>query len=83
VHVAALLPGFTRTEFHAANNVEISYLPDIAWLDADTVARSGLDAVAAGRPLAVPGSQYKVAASTVRLLPRTLVRALAHRYRHV
>jgi hypothetical protein len=83
VHVTALLPGFTHTEFHEANNVEISYLPSIAWLDADPVARAGLDAVAAGRPLAVPGPQYKVAASTVRLLPRSLLRHLARRYRRV
>jgi len=83
IHVTALLPGFTHTEFHAANDVEISYLPDIAWLDPDTVARAGLDAVAAGRPLAVPGAQYKLAASTVQLAPRSLLRALARRYRGV
>jgi short-subunit dehydrogenase len=83
VHVTALLPGFTQTEFHAANNVDISYLPRLAWLDPDAVARAGLDAVAAGRPLAVPGAQYKLAAGTVRLLPRSLLRHLAHRYRHV
>ena len=83
VHVTALLPGFTQTEFHVANNVEISYLPKLAWLDPDTVAQAGLDAVATGRPLAVPGAQYKLAAGTVRLLPRSLLRALAHRYRHV
>jgi short-subunit dehydrogenase len=83
VYVTALLPGFTHTEFHAANDVEISYLPKIAWLDADTVATVGLDAVAAGRPLAVPGPQYKLAAGTVRLLPRSALRYLAHRYRHV
>jgi uncharacterized protein len=83
IHVTALLPGFTHTEFHAANDVEISYLPDLAWLDADAVARAGLDAVAAGRPLAVPGPQYKLAASTVRLAPRSLLRALARRYRGV
>jgi short-subunit dehydrogenase len=83
IHVTALLPGFTRTEFHSANNVEVSHLPQIAWLDADPVAQAGLDAVAAGRPLAVPGPQYKLAASTVRLLPRSLLRQLARRYRDV
>jgi short-subunit dehydrogenase len=81
VHVSALLPGFTHTEFHAANHVEISYLPSIAWLDADAVARSGLNAVALGRPVAVPGPQYKLAAGAVRLLPRALLRHLSHRYR--
>jgi uncharacterized protein len=83
VHVTALLPGFTRTEFHSANDVEISYLPSVAWLDADTVARAGLDAVATGRPLAVPGPQYKLAAGAVRFLPRAALRHLAHRYRGV
>ena len=83
VHVSALLPGFTHTEFHAANDVEISYLPSVAWLDPDAVARVGLDAVATGRPVAIPGPQYKLAAATVRLLPRAALRHLAHRYRRV
>ena len=83
VHVTALLPGFTHTEFHTVNEVEVSYLPSVAWLDADAVARAGLDAVAAGRPVAVPGPQYKLAAGAVRLLPRAALRHLAHRYRHV
>ncbi|HEX4254483.1 MAG TPA: short-chain dehydrogenase, partial [Streptosporangiaceae bacterium] len=60
-----------------------SYLPSVAWLDADTVAQAGLDAVAAGRPVAIPGPQYKLAAATVRLLPRAALRHLAHRYRRV
>jgi uncharacterized protein len=83
VHVTTLLPGFTRTEFHTANDVEVSYLPSVAWLDADTVARAGLDAVAVGRPVAIPGPQYKLAAATVRLLPRAALRQLSHRYRRV
>jgi hypothetical protein len=83
VHVTALCPGFTHTEFHATNDVEIGYLPKIAWLDADAVAQAGLDAVAAGRPLAVPGSQYKLAAGAVRVLPRSALRQLAHRFRRV
>jgi uncharacterized protein len=83
VHVTALVPGFTHTEFHAANDVEISYLPKLAWLDADAVARAGLTAVTAGRPVAVPGPQYKVAAGAVRLLPRAALRQLAHRFRRV
>ena len=51
--------------------------------DRRTGDHDGLDAVAAGRPLAVPGAQYKLAASTVRLAPRSLLRALARRYRGV
>jgi short-subunit dehydrogenase len=77
VHVTALCPGFTRTEFHAANNVEIGYLPSVAWLEADDVARAGLAAVAEGRVLAVPGAQYKVAAGAARVLPGAVLRQLA------
>ena len=54
VHVTALLPGFTQTEFHAANDVEVSYLPKLAWLDPDTVAQArpgrGGRGPPAGRP---------------------------------
>jgi hypothetical protein len=74
VHVTALCPGFTRTEFHEANNVDIGYLPKLAWLDADDVARAGLDAVAEGRAVVVPGVQYKLAAGAARMLPRGALR---------
>lgn len=67
VHVTALCPGFTRTdEQHAAN---------LLWLRRTDVARAGLAAVTAGRPLCVPGLQYKVAAPLLRLIPRPLLRA--------
>lgn len=77
VHVTALCPGFTRTEFHAVGNAPIGYLPKVAWLDADDVARAGLAAVAEGRAVVVPGMQYKVAAGAARLLPRTALRRVA------
>jgi uncharacterized protein len=83
VHVTALCPGLTRTEFHAANNVDPGYLPKLAWLDADDVARAGLDAVAAGRAVAVPSVQYKVAAGAVRMVPRGALRRMARLVRPV
>ena len=51
VHVTALCPGFTRTDGRGRS---ASGPAALAWLDADQVARAGLDAVAAGRVLAVP-----------------------------
>ena len=47
VHVTALCPGFTYTEFHDVNGMRarVSKLPTWLWLDADAVARQGLDAV--------------------------------------
>jgi hypothetical protein len=83
VHVTALCPGFTRSEFHTANNVEVGYLPKLAWLEADDVARDGLTAVAEGRALAVPGVQYKVAAGVIKAAPRTALRQMARLFRPV
>ncbi|MFA1549581.1 SDR family NAD(P)-dependent oxidoreductase [Actinomadura chokoriensis] len=71
VHVTALCPGFTRTEDDVPSN--------LLWLRRDDVARAGLDAVAAGRALCVPGMQYKAALPALKLVPRPLLRAAVNR----
>jgi uncharacterized protein len=71
VHVTALCPGFTRTDGSGRSG------PALAWLDVDQVARAGLDAVAAGRVLAVPGAQYKSVVSLTRVVPRAVMRSAA------
>jgi len=72
VHVTALCPGFTRTELGGQAG---SGAASLAWLDADKVARAGLDAVAAGRVLSVPGAQYKSVVSLTRIMPRGVLRS--------
>jgi uncharacterized protein len=72
VHVTALCPGFTRTE--APPEGSEAGLPAFAWLDASRVARAGLDAVASGRVICVPGAQYKSVVPLARLVPRRAVR---------
>ena len=74
VHVTALCPGLTRTEFHADGHEGTSSAPAFAWRDADRGARAGLDAVAAGRPVSVPGAQYKAIAGLARIVPRRILR---------
>ncbi|TDD76858.1 SDR family NAD(P)-dependent oxidoreductase [Actinomadura rubrisoli] len=74
VHVTALCPGFTRTEDDAP--------PNLLWLRREDVARAGLDAVATGRALSVPGAQYKAALPALRLVPRPLLRAAVNRMWH-
>ncbi len=69
VHVTALCPGLTKTEFQSNSNTE-GYerdIPSLAWTSADQVADEGLKDVVANRVISVPGLQYKalVAASTV------------------
>ncbi len=73
VHVTALCPGLTRTEPHGAGRGGAAAAA-FGWLEAGRVARAGLDAVAAGRPVAVPGAQYKAVVPLARAAPRWLLR---------
>lgn len=79
VHVTALCPGLTRTEFQRVSNTE-SYadkFPGFAWTSPELVAQSGLDAVVANRTIAVPGAQYRAYTSLVGLAPRWARRRLS------
>jgi short-subunit dehydrogenase len=58
--VTALLPGFTRTEFHDAGGINRTVVPGPAWMKADVVARAGLRAVGRGRAQCVPGLGYRI-----------------------
>ncbi|MEI2730995.1 MAG: SDR family oxidoreductase [Dermatophilaceae bacterium] len=77
VTVTAVCPGFTHTEFHSRAAINMSRLPEFLWLDADAVARAGLDDVAKGRTVSVPGWQYKALVGLLRVAPRGLVRRLS------
>lgn len=74
VTVTAVCPGFTRTEFHRRGGMNMSKLPAWMWLDADAVAREGLEDAAAGKVISVPGWQYKTLVALLRTAPRPLVR---------
>lgn len=77
VHVTALCPGFTRTDFQARANVATGRLPRFVWAEAGPVVDAGLEALAANRALCVPGWVNKVVAFAPRLSPRAAVRATA------
>jgi short-subunit dehydrogenase len=81
IHVTALCPGFTRSEFHDVTGVRttVSRLPSWLWMDAPTVARQGFDAVMAGTPIYINGRVNRTVAALARLLPQTIVSALARR----
>jgi uncharacterized protein len=74
VTVTNLLPGFTRTEFHAVSAISRSIVPSFAWMSAEAVARGGLDAVAQGRAQCVPGLGYRILSVVSSLTPKTLSR---------
>ena len=76
VRVTALCPGLTKTEFQSVSSSE-SYAgqyPRVMWTSVDLVARTGLDSVAKGRALAIPGWQYKAMGVAVGLMPRRALR---------
>ena len=71
VHVTALCPGFTYSEFHDVTGTreEMRRMPKAMWLAADRVAREGYDAVMRNRAISIPGAQYKTITALARLLP--------------
>ena len=76
IKVSALCPGFTRTEFHQRGRMKMAGLPNFMWLNSDVlVAKAWKDAVS-GKPVSIPGWQYKTLMGVISLLPRSIVRRL-------
>ena len=74
VHVTAVCPGYTHTEFHQRADMNISEIPQWMWLDVDQVVERALADVRRGHAVSVPGRQYKVLSALARHAPRALVR---------
>lgn len=74
VSATALCPGFTHTEFHERGEMDVSYLPDIAWLDAPDVVREAIADSRAGRAVSVPSARYKAVVGLLQVTPRFLLR---------
>ncbi|MGH9346662.1 MAG: SDR family NAD(P)-dependent oxidoreductase [Vicinamibacterales bacterium] len=81
VHVTAVCPGFTFTEFHDVSGTRdiVSRMPSFMWMTATAVARHGCDAVMAGRRVSVPGRVNSAIATLARLLPPRIVHAMNRR----
>jgi short-subunit dehydrogenase len=82
VHVTALCPGFTYTEFHDVNGTrELASrsVPAWMWLGADEVAAAGYEAMEANRAVCVPGAPNKAIAAFAKVLPDDWALALMAR----
>ncbi|MCB0976046.1 MAG: SDR family oxidoreductase [Acidimicrobiales bacterium] len=64
--------GFGETAGFAKEDAE-SALPSFMWEDADAVARCGLDALAGGHTVAIPGVANRIAANFAHLTPKSLL----------
>ena len=78
VHVTALCPGFTFSEFHdvAGTRGQVRQLPSFMWMDAATVARQGVDAVEAGEVIYVNGPVNWTLATLAKYAPDWLTEAV-------
>ncbi|MGA0606009.1 SDR family NAD(P)-dependent oxidoreductase [Phenylobacterium sp. VNQ135] len=90
VHVTALCPGFTFSEFHDVNGTRAmvsASTPPWMWLGADEVAAAGYEAVEAGRAVCVPGAPNKAIAAVAKVLPDewglALIASQGQRFRKV
>ena len=72
VHVSALCPGLTYSEFHDVDGsrAQVSEAaPTWMWLGADEVAQAGYEAAEANRPICVTGAPNKAIAALAKLIP--------------
>lgn len=82
VHVSALCPGLTYSEFHDVNGSRAEMTartPSWVWMGADEAAAAGYEAAEANRPVCVPGAPNKAAAFLAKLLPDEWLMALIAR----
>lgn len=79
VHVTALCPGLTKTEFQEHSNTSdyATTFPGFAWTSAESVAEAGLDGVAKNKTIVVPGALYKGLVATSDITPRAFARRLS------
>ena len=76
VHVQALCPGFTMSEFHDAMGVDRRNIASFLWLKADDVVDASLRALDRREVIVIPGSIYKLAVAFLRHVPHSIKRAI-------
>ncbi len=84
VHVCALCPGFTYSEFHDVTRTRsiVSKMPKRMWMRAEDVARIGIEAVERGEIVCVTGRLNRAIKALVKLLPdRFALRTMQKRSR--
>lgn len=81
IHICALCPGFTYTEFHDVNGTRpmVKGMPAWMWMDAEPVVAAGLGAVERGQVICVPGAWNKFVYTLLSILPDRWALALVDR----
>lgn len=78
IHVTALCPGFTYTEFHDVNGTRemVSKLPSFMWMSSNKVVKQGIIAVEKNQPIKVNGRINRIIAAFSSALPDWITRML-------
>jgi short-subunit dehydrogenase len=81
VHVTALCPGLTYSEFHDVDGTreELARLPKFLWHTSESVAEAGYKALSRNDLICVPGLFYKSAILGARIIPRRLANGIVSR----
>lgn len=77
--VTVLNPGPTETEFLAATGKQATRLARLMWMPSERVARAGLEGLAAGRAVVVPGLRNKLSALLSSAFPERWTAPIAGR----
>ena len=82
VYAQALCPGYTRTEFHARGEMDMSHTPAWMWTRADQVVTASLTALERRTTVVViPRLAYKLIVLGLRFLPHWLQRLVLGTFR--
>jgi short-subunit dehydrogenase len=78
IHVCALCPGFTYTEFHDVNGTRpmVSKLPKFMWMNVKDVVKQGINAVETNQAVKVNGKINRIIAALSSALPDSIVRLM-------
>jgi short-subunit dehydrogenase len=78
VHVSAICPGFTMTEFHDVNGTRdaMNRLPDYMMMSAEECAELSFEALERNRPVYITGRVNKFIALLGRALPQSVTQTL-------
>lgn len=77
VHVMALCPGYTRTEFFDRADMDIETIPQWMWLEVEDVVRKSLTDFAGRNAVSIPSLQYKSLGIVAQYLPRPIIRRIS------
>ena len=75
IHVSALCPGPTRTEFGQVAGVTSASFDRFS-ADTGSVVRAGLEGLARNQAVVIPGALNKISAQSNRLIPRAAMRRI-------